>query len=481
MAQQPKTPPVEEKPASETPQEQPSVETDEPIELVVTGEQDGYRVPNTTTGTRTDTPLRDIPQSIQIIPQQVLRDQRADLGSALLNAPSVRNAAPTNFDSVRIQTRGFFSAPALDGIIPGGFNGARVNVGPDLTGIEKIEVLQGPSSVLFGSSSPGGTVNFITKQPLRDPYYFAEATVGSFNFYRGEIDLSGPLDDDKKVLYRLNASYRDQEFFTELGRTRNLVIAPVVSAALGENTNLSFGGIYKDISFNADFGLPAVGTVLPNPNGRIPRNRMTNEGSTNLVQARIGYTLDHKFSENWSVSNTFRYENIHDVSTGYFPLGLEPDNRTQTRFYFADDGQEHDYKMVTNIIGKFSTGSIQHQLLIGVDLGRYESTSSSQERDAASIDLFNPIFGQLIGTEVTFEDRSRRALDSFGIVLQDQITFAENLKFLISGRFDTFTETNQNLIGNTETSQSLSAFSPRLGIVYQPIARYLSKCYLAAR
>ncbi|MBD2164918.1 TonB-dependent siderophore receptor [Calothrix membranacea FACHB-236] len=457
-----------EQPASETPSEQLTAQQDEPIELVVTGEEDGYRIPNASTATRTDTPLRDIPQSIQIIPQQVLRDQRADISSALLNAPSVRNAAPSNFDSLRLQVRGFFSQPTVNGIKE--TNGLASNVGPDLTGIENIEILLGPNSVLLGSTSPGGTVNFVTKQPLRDPYYFIEATVGSFDFYRGEVDLSGPLDDDKKALYRLNASYREQGFFTDLSQTRNLVIAPVLSLELSKNTNLTIEGTYKYLEQeNYNLGLPAIGTIFSNPNGEIPRSRITNEGELNVTTTRLGYRLEHKFNENWSLNNTFRYGYLNYDSTGV-NLGtrLLADNRTLLRTANDSNDRYRDYRLTTNVIGKFATGAIEHQLLFGIDLGRLNNTLKFTSRTGAPIDLFNPIYGQAPGA-VTFELDTNTVTDELGFIVQDQVAIADNLKLLLSGRFDTFTQTNRDLIATTETSHSGSAFSPRIGIVYQPI------------
>jgi iron complex outermembrane recepter protein len=467
--QPPEAPPTQEKPTTQTPQEKPAVQQDDPIELVVTGERDGYRVPNSTTATRTDAPLRDIPQSIQVIPQEVLRDQRADVTTALRNAPSVRNAAPTSFDSPRILVRGFFSSPALDGVVSRIFNGAGANLGPDLTGIERIEVLQGPNAVLFGSLSPGGTVNYITKKPLSEPYYFAEATVGSFDFYRGEIDLSGPLDNDKKILYRLNASYRDQGQFLELGGTRNLVVAPVVSAALGENTTLSVAGSYKDLSINSpSMGLPAVGTVLPNPNGQIPRTRNINEGKIEATQLRIGYNLDHKFSNNWSLNNTFRYESTSYGGFVLFPSALAANNRTLPRTFTELADEYREYRMATNAVGKFSTGSIKHELLFGVDLGRFSYVNSpSITRTVPSIDLFNPVFGQPLGPIKPAAGGSSITTDELGILVQDRIILADNFKLLLSGRFDTFKQTGD--FGNPTASQSGDAFSPRVGIIYQPI------------
>jgi len=442
---------------------------DDAIQVVVTGEQDeGYNPSSTTTATRTETPLRDIPQSIQVIPEEVFRDQRADVSSALLNAPSVRNSAPTNFDSLRPRIRGFFSQITINGIRE--TNGSGASLGPDLTGIERIEILQGPNSVLFGTSSPGGTINFVTKQPLQDPYYFLEATVGNFDFYRGEIDLSGPLDDAERVLYRLNASYRNQGFFTDFSETSNLVIAPAVRFEIGENTRLTIEGIYKNLyqdSYN--LGLPAIGTILPNPNGDIPRTRITNEGNLDAVNTRIGFTLEHQFSENWSINNTFRYSFLNfeadDVTIG---TSLLPDNRTLLRNSFDLGDRYIDYRLQTNVVGKFSTGSIDHQLLFGVDLGRLNNNLIFINRPGAPIDLFNPIFGQPAGA-VDFELDGDTVTDTLGFLLQDQITVLDNLRFLVSGRFDLFRQTNRDFLANSETSQSGSAFSPRLGIVYQPI------------
>jgi iron complex outermembrane receptor protein len=442
---------------------------DDAIQVVVTGEQDeGYNPSSASTATRTDTPLRDIPQSIQVIPEDVFRDQRADVSSALLNAPSVRNSAPNNFDSLRPRIRGFFSQITINGIQE--TNGSGASLGPDLTGIERIEVLQGPNSVLFGTSSPGGTINFVTKQPLQDPYYFLEATVGSFNFYRGEIDLSGPLDNAERVLYRLNASYRDQEFFTDFSETSNLVIAPVVRFEIGDNTRLTIEGIYKNLHQDSyNLGLPAIGTILPNPNGDIPHTRITNEGTLDAVNTRIGFTLEHQFSENWSINNTFRYSFLNfdaeDVTIG---TALLPDNRTLLRNSFDLEDRYIDYRLQTNVVGEFSTGSIDHQLLFGVDLGRLDNNLIFISRPGAPIDLFNPIYGQPAGA-VNFELDGDTVTDTLGFLLQYQITVSDNLKFLVSGRFDLFRQTNRDFLANSEASQSGSAFSPRLGIVYQPI------------
>ena len=269
LSQTQPTPQVEQ-PTNQTQPQQPPASSDEPIELVVTGEQDGYSVPDASTATKTDTPLRDIPQSIQVVPQQVLRDQQVTrLNDALRNVPGVITTlgTPGNSEASSFTIRGFESGTILRNGLADPVGGRSL----ELSNIERVEVLKGPASALFGNGSPGGTVNLITKQPLATPYYAVEATVGSYSYYRGAVDLSGPLNDDKTGLYRLNVSYKDAGSFIDFAHDKNLLIAPVFSFAIGERTKLTLEGEYISADTNR-LWLPAVGTVLPNPNGKIPRN-----------------------------------------------------------------------------------------------------------------------------------------------------------------------------------------------------------------
>ncbi len=152
-----------EKPPEEKPEEQPAAQQDDPIELVVTGERDSYRVPNASTATRTDTPLRDIPQSIQVVPQEVLRDQNVtNTNEALQNVPGVASFLNSRTERANFTIRGFNTNPSDVGNYLR--NGLRENGGTlsDLTpDIERIEVLKGPASVLYGQATPGGTINFV--------------------------------------------------------------------------------------------------------------------------------------------------------------------------------------------------------------------------------------------------------------------------------------------------------------------------------
>lgn len=195
----------EETPAEQIQGSDEQAEEDEPIEIVVTGEQEtGYVAPNATTATRTDTPLLDTPASIQVIPQQVIEDQGAtDLSDALRNVSGVVTST---------SSRDIFSGFTIRGFEGGNTflrNGIADNdigrLGFDFANVERLEVLKGPASVLYGQITPGGIINIVTEKPLPFPFYSAEATYGSFNTYQGAFDLSGPLNESGTLLYRLNA------------------------------------------------------------------------------------------------------------------------------------------------------------------------------------------------------------------------------------------------------------------------------------
>jgi iron complex outermembrane receptor protein len=462
--QPPQTLPMEEKPAAQD---------GEPIELVVTGEQDGYRVPNASVGTRTDTPLRDIPQSIQVIPQQVLRDQNvANPGEALRNVPGVGFLLPSrSHRQSSVFLRGFLSSTNFL------WNGLRETegtgvVGYDPAGIERIEVLRGPASVLYGQGGLGGIINYVTKQPLSEPYYSLEASAGNFSFYRGAVDLSGPLNDSKTVLYRLNLAAQTTESFFDFYKAQQYFVAPTLSWQISDRTTLTLAAQYlaRPQSAEQPYGLPVVGTVLPNPNGEIPRNRYVGEPDDieNTYSTRVGYDLEHRFSENWQLRNAFRFTQSEVTRRLSFGTALAADNRTLSRVFGEFPNSDSFLTSDTYVVGQFSTGSIRHQVVTGINLTRTDSGISGVNRRADPIDLFNPVYGQPLG-DVTFRLDEFSRNDALGIYVQDQITLAENLKLLLGVRFDTFSGTNRDRLANTEVSQSGNAFSPRVGIVYQPI------------
>ncbi|MHC5673388.1 TonB-dependent siderophore receptor [Nostoc sp.] len=457
--QQPQTPQAEKKPASETPQ-------DEPIELVVTGEQDRYNVAETSTATKTDTPLRDIPQSIQVVPRQVLEDRKVR---------SVNEAVETVSGVVDGGTN--FGAPSggrvIRGFVQNGNfrNGYRdTNDSFTLTGIgtiEQVEVLKGPASVLFGAVEPGGIVNVITKQPLSEPYYSLGFEAGNFGYYQPSIDFSGPLNIDKTVLYRFIASYQDSGGFQDFVHTNITTIAPSITLKLGDRTDLNL--YYEYTNYN---GYPnQSGSWFFSNGSLLPPNLFLGYRDLTFIDAttqKFGYTLNHKFSDNWQIRNNFSVATTR-TSDG-FAAGA---NLVDDRFLVGIDTEKREYTIDNyfgqiDLLGKFKTGSISHQLLVGFDFNRNVQTFDSLIADPAlpNLDIFNPDYN--ISNPVYIPNYSfDSSTQSYGAYLQDQISILDNLKLLVGGRLDWVSQNVTNS-GIDSPEQNDSAFSPRVGLVYQP-------------
>ncbi len=446
------------------------------IEIVVTGqrEEDNYAVPNSNAGTRTDAELRDIPQSIQVIPQQVIKDQGATkLEDTLRNVPGVISEGQSGDNTFII--RGIsINNTGRQNILIDGIGSGNGGTSRNLANVEQIEVLKGPASVLYGRGEPGGSVSIVTKQPQKEPSYKLEGTIGNFDFYRPTLDLTGPLNADKSILYRLNVAYENTGSFVDSLEREDFAIAPVLSFQLGKNTTLGLEGTYQTTSNTPYSGLPAVGTVLPNPFGEVPRSRFLGEpdfDKNDQTLGSVGYRLDHRFSNNWSLRNRFRASFSSLESENHF-ASLDTDNRTVLRSIDRNEEDVQKYTLQTEVNGKVRTGSIGHDLLVGVDY-EYETFDArvSEAGDVFSIDLFEPEYGNIpeLDFEPVFDSRGSSS-NAIGIFAQDLLSINDQVKILLGGRFDWVQDNSKDRLEPefSETNDD-NAFSPRAGIVYQPI------------
>lgn len=366
-----------------------TVEEDQPIEIVVTGDrEDGYSVPNATTGTRTDTPLRDIPQSIQVVPQQVLEDQQViRLNDALRNVSGVRDDDVFAGTIDRINIRGF----TQDVFLRDNFRQSQFSL-RETANLERIEVLKGPASVLYGNLEPGGVVNLVTKKPLSEPYYSAELLVGSYGFYQPNIDLSGPLNTDRTLVYRLNGVYESNDGFrdfdeviagsalerrsTDDQNVERVFVAPVLTWDISDKTALTLEFDYLNDERPFDDGLVAIGTgVAEVPSDRVFQNP---DAVRTVEEFGAGYQLEHRFSENWTLRNAFRFLSSEDFDFRLTSWIIDDTGQLDRRWRSNDDLSE-SYALQTNLVGQFTTGAINHTLLFGVDLNR-ETTVGGQRR-----------------------------------------------------------------------------------------------------
>ncbi|NWF59552.1 MAG: TonB-dependent siderophore receptor [Fischerella sp.] len=471
--QQPQTPQAEQKPENQTPQQQPAAQEDEPIELVVTGEQDGYNVPDASTATRTDTPIRDIPQSIQIVPRQVIEDRDVrNLNEALETVSGVTGSQDVvgAIGGGRI-IRGFTQIGNFRNGLPQGNEFYTLD---PIGTIEQVEVLKGPASVLFGSLEPGGIVNTVTRQPLSDPYYRLEFQAGNRNFYQSIIDFSGPLTTDKKVLYRLIAGYEVSDGFQEFVNGDQVSVAPSITVNFSERTNLNLYYEYSRFAGNPPFFSNAI--VRPDGSFLTPRNFFSSypdTTDTTFETQKLGYTLKHSFSDNLQLRNSLAIK-----FDRYGRNGVSFGEVRDDRFLVFSNGtgeqrdaKESNYFGQIDLLGKFNTGSISHQVLVGFDANRYIYDAEIFDYDISSLpdlDILNPNYDVPTPSFINSSPRTDKlTAQSYGVYLQDQIALSDNLKLLIGGRYDWVSDESEGT-GVEKTQLNDSAFSPRIGLVYQP-------------
>ncbi|MDF5706904.1 MAG: TonB-dependent siderophore receptor [Nostoc sp. S4] len=473
--QSPQTPQAEQKPALPTPQQEPAAQQDEPIELVVTGEQDGYRAQDASTATKTDTPLRDIPASIQVIPRQIIEDRAVtQVNQALQNVSGV-NASVYQGVTEQINIRGFDTGSYFK-------NGSANPFQYDLVttdNLDRIEVLKGPAGVLFGQGSPGGIVNLVTKKPLNEPYYNVSFSAGSFGLYRPSLDISGPLNADKTLLYRFIGSYEQSLSFRDGVNRESYFLTPTVQWNISPATKLTAEFEFIDADTSVDQGIPSIGRKV----AAIPTSHYFSEtdgisepfGKNSVRKYNLTTTLDHQLSQNWSVRNTFfaKWFNLGRL----YPIfaGLNETTGELTRRTYAGEGLYRSYFNNLDILGNFKTGSIEHKLLAGFEYGKEINTDLKFAVGAGgsypSINIFNPIRSpdRYSLDTLTITNNRDENNTTYGFYLQDQIAFTDNLKLLLGGRFDSFERNQFNRLNSTPTEANFSAFSPRVGIVYQPL------------
>ena len=449
---------------------------DEALRIVVTDNQDeGYNPTASSVATDTETPLREVPFSVQVIPREVLNDRNVtEVGDALETAGGVADAGGRGRSEIgpNFLIRGL---PVRDGIFRDGIPTFSLSA-LSTNDIERVEVLRGPASVLFGQGEPGGIISLVTKRPLEEPFYSVSATVGSFETYRGAVDLSGPLNTDGNVRYRLNVSYENEGSFRDFVERERFLISPIVTWDIGPRTALDVYGQYAYDEETIDGGIPAIGDRVAD----VPRSRFLGEDFAEFTQDQfsVGYRLNHEFSQNWSARHALQYltyeprryvpltnvfgRNVFDEATGDLQ-----------RLEYFGGGSYNRFFTNAETIGQFNTGSIEHQVLFGVEYRRDAETPEFQVGGPPypSINIFNPVYA---GVRYDIEPNFFRdnVTNTISVYVQDQIEIVPELKLLAGIRYDfvdQFRGVQRQGRPRAEFNTTDEAFTPRLGVVYQPV------------
>ncbi|NOS74062.1 MAG: TonB-dependent receptor, partial [Methyloglobulus sp.] len=389
-----------------------------------------YSAANSTTATKTDTPIMDTPVSIQVVPKAVLRDQQAwRVEDAVKNVSGVQQTWASGGQYQDFVIRGFGS-----GINYTRFrNGIRLTEGTfDMANVEQIEVLKGPAAMLYGRVEPGGMVNVVTKKPLDTPYYSLQQQFGSYDFYRTTVDATGPITDDKALTYRFNLGYTDHNSFRDFIGEDRVFVAPSLHWQATPDTQFNLNIEYSNNDTTYDNGIPAIGKRVVD----VPINRNYTHpdfNRDNIENTLVDFNWSHNFNDAWKVSNgivaTMSNLQSRTIPVAYFQTQLEgtPNPQVRRGTYF-EDFERNNYTTYLNLNGKFDTFGIKHNVLLGGDYYSREEKNSgffglnyaiqqNFEGDALKyftfIDLNNPNYNQFPFTFSELDNLRRNAPNDF--------------------------------------------------------------------
>jgi iron complex outermembrane receptor protein len=451
----------------------------DPLRVEGEGEQasgpvDGYVATQGTTGSKTDTPIIETPQSISVITADQMDEQAAGrLGEAFRYTPGITAEQwGTDQRGYGIKIRGFDANDNSfykDGLQLQGTNYVSFMT-LDTYGAERLELLRGPASVLYGQNGPGGLISYVTKRPTAEPQYEIEAGAGNFDRFEGKFDLSGPITEDGALLYRLTGLARDSDTQIDFVNDDRVFIAPALTWE-GEDTTITLLAHYQHD--NAGWGiqfLPASGTVLDNPNGDIPRHTFTGEPDFDkyvLDQVSVGYLLEHRFNDVFTVRQNARYAHLHNDSELVYGVGLsgDPQQRLLSRVGDESESELGTVAVDNQVQAKFDTGPVAHTALLGVDFQYYDFSDVGASRSVADLDIYDPDYGAELGEAVPYED-SDHEQRQIGFYAQEQAKLFDKLVVVLGGRYDLARSESEDSVGDTESKTKDSAFTGRAGLVY---------------
>ncbi|WP_299491701.1 TonB-dependent siderophore receptor, partial [Acaryochloris sp. IP29b_bin.137] len=473
-----------------------------------------YQVPTASAGTRTNTDVLDIPQGIQIIPKAVLKDQgNKGLGESLRNTSGVNIGRAAGLARATTPIiRGF----ETDNLLRNGLRDDTLRISSGVNNIERIEVLKGPSSVLFGAGNLGGTINLVTETPLEEPLYNLEFKAGNYKFYGGSFDFTGPLNESKSLGYRLNFAYESRLGITSFENSDFFFISPSLQLINTDSTSLIVDFEYLSSRTRGDnSGLPAFSAIGPEGNtliedivdsgvqiseedlqraGTLDISKNLGEpdissSETNVI--RVGYRFEHKFDESWKIRNEF-LGSFQDTPQSSFVGSInflqeagQPNFNLLERIYLENPSYREAFTLNTNVVGDFKIAGIDQKLLFGVELFRELQEDVINQRlffpflslESTPFNLFNPNYDPsrfFNDSDINLRPGTdtKTQTSSIGFYAQSQINFTDNLIVLLGGRLDYVKQFFVDRVNRADTSAiqtADTAFSPRFGIIYKPI------------
>ncbi|MCS4293500.1 iron complex outermembrane receptor protein [Comamonas sp. BIGb0152] len=444
-----------------------------------TGPVKGFVAKRAISATKTDTPLIETPQAISV----VTRDQLDAQGVTTLRE-TTRYTAGINssyFDNRvdSFKARGGDVSQYQDGLLRtyGTYNNIKV----EPYTLERVEFLRGPSSVLYGQGSVGGVLNLTSKRPLDQPQREVQLQLGSHSRKQIASDITGPIDEDGRWLYRLVAVGRDSNTQVDHVKDDRLVIAPSLTFKPFAGTSLTLQAMYhKDKSGSITQFFPWQGTRLPSAYGQIPTNTFISEPNFDKYDSEnksFGYLFSHQLNDSWTLRQNLRRTSSEvDYRTLYTSFAANAAAGRPARPVFDADGrtvqrdavwQVNGGRMLlvdTQLEGKLQTGDVQHTVLAGMDWQRNTTSQASWRALGTPLDVYNPVYGSFTPpTASQLVQAPNVAQRQLGFYLQDQLRWGDWTATAGLRRDHAKTETE----GRPAAAADDSAWTKRLGVTYQ--------------
>ncbi|MCL9808352.1 TonB-dependent siderophore receptor [Flavobacterium luminosum] len=422
----------------------------------------------------------DNPQSLQVLGNEIIAQQQS-----IRLSDVIKNANGVYVGSSRGGAQESFWSRGYDMSANNTFkNGFRYNSGsiPEVSSLEKVELLKGSAALLYGNVSPGGILNLVTKTPDFKSGGEFNIQMSSYQFYKPSIDLYGSFND--VIAYRFNGSYENSESFRDVVQRNRYYWNPSFLFRISPKTEITLQGDYLSDDWIPDFGTGSIGKAIAN----LPRNTYLGARWSNgkTQQASTSILVNHLLSSEWKLNFNASFQDFSRTSLG--TERIQPANNGDwKRPYGRNKALEQIFAHQISLQGHFKTGTIQHQLLTGIDteisnadtytFRFFDPSTGATVTTYDTINIFDPSSydvaneGPILPSEVTkiVKTTTQRA----GVYAQDLISFSEKFKTLLGIRYSyqqTQPESYDLKLATVtpETIRNDRAFSPKIGLIYQP-------------
>ena len=439
-----------------------------------TGPVDGYVARDTTAGSKSAAPLKAVPQSVSVIGRQELYDRGVvtKIDEALRYTPGVTTEPfGADPDTDWFYIRGFDATQTgvfLDGLnlFSYGFGGFQT----DAYMLERVDVLKGPASVLYGGANPGGIVDLIRKRPQDEALTEVEIGINNFGNAFFGFDVNRKAND--AVTYRVTGKVAGGDNYSDYSEDLRGFLMPQITYAPDDATSLTVYAVASslDQTHVGNGFLPYAGTVVDGPfGGKIDRDFFFGEpdrDSGRYDQQMIGYAFAHEFDNGWKLSQNLRFAHLDKVEELVYPYAYNPVTNDLARLGFRHDTGVESFNVDTRLETTVSTGPLDHALMIGVD---YKNVKIDQAQasafPASDLDPLDPVYGVPLPAYFTYLDGVTR-LEQAGLYAQDQIRFGGGWLLTLNGRYDYVDIENRSRLATGSYSTHDGALSGRAGLAY---------------